>query len=56
MVPLYLIRKEEVDMAIKLCVCDHKYQDKKYGKNLRVQNLCAKDNEYRCTVCGRKNK
>ncbi|MEK6878429.1 MAG: hypothetical protein AABY22_02415 [Nanoarchaeota archaeon] len=39
------------------CVCDHEYQDKRYGKNKRVHNPCkSPDKEktkYRCTVCGR---
>lgn len=40
---------------IKKCTCKHQYQDKKYGINNRVHNICAKDKEsvrYRCTVCG----
>lgn len=39
-------------MAIKRCVCEHEYQDKKYGKKNRVCNKTAKD-KWRCTVCGK---
>lgn len=39
------------------CNCDHKYQDKKYGYQMRVCNQRqAKgipSNIYRCTVCKR---
>lgn len=28
------------------------YQDKEYGKDMRVFNSTIKNNEYRCTVCG----
>lgn len=43
---------------IKECTCEHEYQDKKYGKHMRVMNKCKakglKDKpEWRCTVCGR---
>lgn len=33
------------------CVCSSDYQDKKYGKYMRLHNPCAKG--WRCTVCGR---
>ena len=36
---------------IKKCVCDHPYQDKKYGHKKRVANKTT--NSYRCTVCGK---
>lgn len=41
---------------IKKCTCEHKYQDKLYGKKMRVFNQ-TKQNEHeinkecRCTVC-----
>lgn len=39
------------------CSCEHEYQDKKYGKGMRVGNLKAGAKTgpvlYRCTVCGR---
>ena len=43
---------------IKKCTCAHKYQDKKYGKNLRVHNEGGtKDKKtFKCTVCGVKKK
>lgn len=33
------------------CVCEHEYQDQRYGKWQRVHNPRAKG--YVCTVCGR---
>jgi len=42
-------------MAIKKCICQSTYQDKKYGKGNRVFNHLSKKNVYdwRCTVCKR---
>ena len=39
--------------AIKKCKCVSEYQDKVYGKNMRVHNSCYKDRKitWRCTVC-----
>jgi hypothetical protein len=34
------------------CVCEHEFQDKRYGKWMRLHNP-AKEDVYRCTVCGR---
>jgi hypothetical protein len=38
------------------CSCEHKYQDKEYGKPNRVHNWCknhpSKEGGWRCTVCG----
>lgn len=36
------------------CTCkhEHEYQDRVYGRNMRVMNPRIKDGEYRCTVCG----
>jgi hypothetical protein len=36
-------------------VCEHDYQDSKYGKSKRVFNQTRKDSGkgYRCTVCGK---
>lgn len=39
-------------MAIKICSCKHEYQDRKYGKQMRVFNETG-DGGYRCTVCER---
>lgn len=37
------------------CKCEHKFQDHKYGKGMRVHNATAKGTKenpsYRCTVC-----
>lgn len=43
------------ETKVMLCSCDHKYQDKKFGKNKRVFNQCSQGNQvaYRCTVCER---
>ena len=38
---------------IEKCTCDHGYQDEKYGKNNRVWNPCAKEDNFRCFVCGK---
>jgi len=37
------------------CSCEHEFQDKKYGKGMRVFNETAKTNPtvWRCTVCGK---
>ncbi len=40
-----------VESIIKECSCKNEYQDKKYGKNLRVMN--PKKAGHRCTVCGK---
>ena len=41
---------------IAQCSCHHKYQDKRYGKGMRVHNFGPKANKgnpgWRCTVCG----
>ena len=43
-------------MTTKKCKCDctNEYQDKKYGKDIRVCNKTVKD-KYRCTVCGKEH-
>jgi len=37
------------------CTCKHEYQDKKYGKGIRVHNLCGPypQKNWGCTVCSR---
>lgn len=40
-----------------LCKCIHEFQDKQYGKQIRLCNLTTKSNSptqdvIRCTVCG----
>ena len=37
------------------CVCGSSYQDKRYGKDMRLHNPKASTNGtlWRCTVCGR---
>lgn len=40
--------------SLKKCICTHDFQDKHYGKNIRVHNTIVKNNlEHRCTVCGK---
>jgi hypothetical protein len=41
-------------MKILPCSCEHEYQDKKYGKHLRVHNYSLKDKGWVCTVCAKK--
>jgi len=40
-----------------LCTCEHEFQDKKYGKNVRVANATSRQDstfvEVRCTVCSK---
>lgn len=39
---------------ILLCECPSEYQNKKYGRNKRVHNMCGRDGKRsRCTVCGK---
>lgn len=44
--------------CLKACSCANEYQDKKYGKGLRVHNILQKAGkpmmDCRCTVCGNK--
>lgn len=37
---------------IQKCTCKDEWQDIKYGKGLRVMNMCQKPPGFRCTVCG----
>lgn len=41
-------------MAMKIIWhgCEHEYQDKKFGKHMRMMNSTNKDGMWRCTVCG----
>lgn len=36
------------------CTCENAFQDKTYGKGVRVANKTQKDSA-RCTVCGREH-
>jgi len=40
------------------CKCKHEFQDKRYGKQMRVHNKARKQREegWRCTVCGDKKR
>lgn len=41
-----------MDCIIKKCTCAHEFQDKTYGKGMRVFNPSEKGKP-RCTVCGK---
>ena len=43
--------QESKTSSIRRCTCDHKFQDKRYGKGMRVHAIMANTNQ-RCTVCG----
>lgn len=51
--------KSSSSVKILKCICDHDYQDQKYGRGMRVMNHApvkgAKPNNYRCTVCKRES-
>jgi len=38
-------------MPIEPCTCENEYQDKMYGKGMRVKNTTGSGGS-RCTVCG----
>lgn len=43
------------------CTCQNTWQDKEYGRSMRVMNKTQKGNStdsatYRCTVCGSEKK
>ena len=43
-------------IQIAQCTCKHDYQDKIYGKNMRLMNTTGTDDKptgYRCSVCGK---
>ena len=41
-----------METRIIQCTCEHKFQDKKYGKKSRVFNKASgKEKLWRCTVC-----
>jgi len=50
--------KEEEMTKILFCTCEHEYQDKQYGKHMRVHNSkkpkdgMNRPTDFRCTVCG----
>lgn len=38
------------------CTCEHEFQDKTFGKKMRVHNKLQSspgNEKYRCTVCGK---
>lgn len=57
-----MVETKKVESAVKQsvmilkCVCQHEFQDRKYGKSMRVMNSCVvkpqQPQRFRCTVCG----
>ena len=43
--------KRYVKAKVMVCTCKHEYQDKLYGRGMRVHNPMAVG-RFRCTVCG----
>lgn len=41
-------------IILKPCVCESEYQDKMYGKHIRVFN--EGKGKYICTICGKERK
>lgn len=41
-------------MAVKVikCKCNSEFQDKEYGKGMRLHNTSPDEKNLRCTVCG----
>lgn len=45
--------REEPKAPKKLkCTCPQDFQDRTYGRGIRVMNKTGKAGEYRCTGCG----
>lgn len=38
---------------IHICTCNSEFQDKLYGRGMRVMNQCKKPTDVKCTVCGK---
>ncbi len=38
----------------KPCKCTHEFQDKQYGKGIRLHNLSENGEKASCTCCGNK--
>jgi hypothetical protein len=47
------IRTDYDRITEKRCTCVHEFQDKRYGKGMRVHNKM--DKGWNCTVCGNSN-
>ena len=43
---------EETNVALLQCTCKNEWQDKRYGKGVRLHNRMGKTDKFRCTVCG----
>lgn len=38
--------------TVKKCSCSHEFQDKEYGKGMRLHSLSEDKKDAKCTVCG----
>ncbi len=52
----FILTYKDIVMAIKKCNCKSLFQDRKYGKDLRIMNPLSNKGKsgtqaYRCTVC-----
>lgn len=43
--------KKIAGTIVRPCTCKHEFQDKEYGKDLRLANVTSSGS--RCTVCGK---
>ena len=39
-------------VKVEKCKCEHSFQDKEYGKKMRVYNTSEDGKKLKCTVCG----
>jgi len=49
--------REPGECKVMFCGCTHKYQDEKYGHQMRMHNAgkgMGNSYTYKCTVCGTK--
>lgn len=49
-----ILRQVKPGENIFRCLCEHEYQDKRYGKHMRVHNKMVSKGTtmgWRCTVC-----
>jgi hypothetical protein len=40
-------------MTKRYCDCKHEFQDKEYGKGVRLHTVSEDGKKFRCTVCGK---
>jgi len=44
------LKESKMATVVKMCTCEHEYQDKRYGRQRRLHN--ESNIGHRCTVCG----